>query len=95
MSVTEEKRHHLYQRLEQVLGVEEATTMMELVPPVGWADVATKHDLGEVERRVSMKLENVELSIRSDLHRELKNHLLATLGLNLSMLAGAIALVRF
>ncbi len=29
MSVTNERRHHLYQRLEQVLGEEEATTMMD------------------------------------------------------------------
>lgn len=86
--VTEEKRHHLYRRLEEVLGEEEATTMMELVPPVGWADVATRHDVGQ-------KIDNLELAIRADLHRELKNHLLATLGLNLSMLAGAVALIRF
>lgn len=83
MPVTEEKRHRLYRRLEEVLGSEEATTMMELVPPVGWADVATKRDV-----------DNLELAIRADLHRELKNHLLATLGLNLSMLAGAVALIR-
>lgn len=83
MPVTEEKRHHLYRRLEAVLGAEEATTMMELVPPVGWADVATRQDL-----------ENLNLSIRADLHRELRVQLLAIVGLNLSMLAGVITLIR-
>ncbi len=58
--------------------------MMELVPPVGWADVATKQDL-----------ENLNLSIRADLHRELRVQLLAIVGLSLSMLAGAITLIRF
>ena len=35
----------MYVKLEEVLGAEVAHTMMEHLPPVGWADVATKHDL--------------------------------------------------
>jgi hypothetical protein len=45
MAISEESRYHLYQRLEEVLGVEEAATLMKHLPPVGWADVATKRDL--------------------------------------------------
>lgn len=45
MAIDERSRHDLYHRLEQVLGTDEADTMMELLPPVGWADVATKQDL--------------------------------------------------
>jgi hypothetical protein len=45
MSVDERSRHALYQRFEHVLGREEATTLMEHLPPVGWADVATTRDL--------------------------------------------------
>jgi len=52
VAVTEETRHRLYQRLEEVLGAEEATTLMELVPPVGWADVATKRDLDALADRM-------------------------------------------
>lgn len=51
MAISEESRHHLYQRLEQVLGPEEATVLMEHLPPVGWADVATKRDLDVLDRR--------------------------------------------
>jgi hypothetical protein len=32
-------------RLEQALGPESAERLMELLPPVGWADVVTKRDL--------------------------------------------------
>ena len=45
MAITEHDRHRMYQRLEEVLGHEEAATLMEHLPPVGWADVATKRDL--------------------------------------------------
>jgi hypothetical protein len=45
MALDERSRHALYQKLEDVLGRDEATTLMEHLPPVGWADVATKRDL--------------------------------------------------
>ena len=45
MALTEDTRHHMFQALERQLGAEEAATLMEHLPPVGWADVATKHDL--------------------------------------------------
>ena len=45
MAITEDQRHDLYEGLIQLLGREKATTLMEHLPPVGWADVATKRDL--------------------------------------------------
>jgi hypothetical protein len=59
MAISEESRHHLYQRLEQVLGSEEAATLMEHLPPVGWADVATRRDIDEL--RVATKRDIDEL----------------------------------
>ena len=61
MAITEETRHHLYQRLEGVLGPEEASILMEHLPPVGWADVATKHDLAQLEQRMDQRFELQEL----------------------------------
>jgi hypothetical protein len=54
MPVDERSRHALYLRLEDVLGREEATTLMESLPPSGWSEVATKRDLehlAEVNQR--------------------------------------------
>lgn len=45
MAIDERSRHRMYERLQEVLGEEEAATLMEHLPPVGWADVATKRDL--------------------------------------------------
>lgn len=45
MAISEGSRHRLYGRLEAGLGSEEAATMMEHRPPVGWSDVATRRDV--------------------------------------------------
>jgi len=67
MAITESSRHHLHQRLDEVLGPDDATTLMEHLPPIGWADVATKRDLGllddkvdGVEHRLDTKIDGVE-----------------------------------
>ena len=67
MAISEEGRHRLYRRLEEVLGAAEATTLMSHLPPVGWADVATKqdllvlrHDLGALEDKISARTDRME-----------------------------------
>jgi hypothetical protein len=47
MVLDERARHQLFLRLEEVLGAQPAETLMEMMPPVGWADVATKRDLDQ------------------------------------------------
>ena len=46
--VSDQDRRELYEALERRLGGGPAATMMELLPPVGWADVARQSDLGAV-----------------------------------------------
>ena len=61
MELDESHRHELFDSLEAALGPRPAATLMAHLPPVGWADVATKHDLGELERRTDLRFEAVDL----------------------------------
>lgn len=60
MATTEESRHELYTGLQEVIGTARATTLMEYLPPVGWADVATKRDLDALEERMNFRFEAVD-----------------------------------
>ena len=68
MAITEEARHRLYRRLEETLGSAEAATLMDYLPPVGWADVATKRDLDHLADRMRAELQTdlrgIEASLR-------------------------------
>lgn len=60
MAVDERSRHELYRRLEEVLGPDAATTLIEHLPPVGWADVATKDDLAGIEQRMDLRFARLD-----------------------------------
>jgi hypothetical protein len=75
MAITEESRHELYQRLEEVLDAEHAATLMEHLPPVGWADVATKRDVdvvrGEMRHEFAMvrgEIQHNVAALRIEMH---------------------------
>ena len=57
MSITNEDRYDLWAKANHVVGRKEGTTLMELLPPVGWADVATKRDLDQLEARLIAQFE--------------------------------------
>ena len=69
MAIDERSRHQMYRRLEEVLGPEEAATLMEHLPPVGWADVATKRDLEQLELRLESRFEAKLEQYRGSLER--------------------------
>ena len=45
MAIDERTRHEMYSGLEEKLGTKVADAVMAHLPPVGWAEVATKQDL--------------------------------------------------
>lgn len=72
MELDESHRHALHDALQAVLGAGPTATLMGHLPPVGWADVATKHDLQELERRLDLRFERVDLRF-VDVDRRLAN----------------------
>jgi len=60
MAIDEQSRYSLHQRLEGILGQSEANTLMELLPPVGWADVATRRDLDALGARLGGRIDGLE-----------------------------------
>ena len=48
MSVDERRRLQLADAAKRALGDDAGVTLMEMLPPVGWADVATKQDIALV-----------------------------------------------
>jgi hypothetical protein len=87
MPVNERSRHTLYLKLEEILGRQEATTLMEHLPPVGWADVATKHDLDQLAAATKHDLDQLAAAnqrehehlaeVNRREHEALENRLLA------------------
>ena len=98
MAVTEESRYQLFQRLEEMLGREGVSTLMELLPPVGWADVATKRDLDHLQSRVDARIDALDaridrlgVELRAEMFREQRNQTLAIIGANTTITALLLA----
>ena len=71
MAVDERSRHELFTRLEEILGQEHAAVLMEHLPPVGWADVATKHDLDQLRTATKSDLEVTEQRLLATFRAEI------------------------
>ena len=99
MTVTEEARYHLHQQLDDAVGEKGATTMMELLPPVGWADVATKRDLDHQTEKLEfmVRAEVAEVSakvdrVRGELEKAMRHQLTVLLSAMVSIAGLMIAL---
>jgi hypothetical protein len=67
LSLTEEGRHQLHSSLIRAIGADAANTLMEMLPPVGWADVATKHDLDQLRAATKHDLDQVHSELQHGL----------------------------
>lgn len=72
MAIDETARFELHEGLREVLGDARAGVLMSLLPPTGWADVATKHDLDVVRddvARLEARLGDEIAGVRADMAR--------------------------
>ena len=58
--ISEKVRWALMRRLIEVLGEEEAETLMESLPPVVWHQIATKDDLAALEKRLMAEISGLK-----------------------------------
>ena len=64
MAVDDQRlRQSLHSRLAELVGADETALLMSYLPPVGWADVATKRDLDVLRSEMAV--------LRSDLRAEI------------------------
>ena len=109
MSITEASRFQLRTAIGQILDEEAADTLMELLPPVGWADVATKTDLQHVRDELKGDIQNlrdemkaemralqltIEIAIEKRIHEQTKWLITTMMAMNTVMLAAAVALSK-
>jgi hypothetical protein len=71
----------------QILSEEAADTLMELLPPVGWADVATKTDLQHLQL-------TIEVNVRKLIHEQTKWLITTMIAMNAVTVAVAVALSK-
>ena len=60
MTDTEARRFALYRALRNELGVSVADTLMEHLPPAGWADVARKSDVDNLRAVTDLRFTSID-----------------------------------
>jgi hypothetical protein len=66
--ISEGQRLALLNRLCEVLGEEEANTLMDSLPPVYWEQLATKGDLAASEQRLGNEMRSGFAKVYAELH---------------------------
>lgn len=67
MAITEEARHELFQRFEEVFGHQVAVTFMEHLPPIGAVDLATTADVDELGANLRTEMADLRGELRGEM----------------------------
>lgn len=87
MPVDDRTRLNLHRKLDEVLGPDEADTLMAHLPPVTWQDVATKDDLRALEAVIRADL-------RSEIAQAMERQIRWMVTFNTALVAVALAAAR-
>jgi hypothetical protein len=93
---TDDDRRRLYDALDQALGHDSAAILMAHLPPVGWAELATKGDLAELRGEVVAlkgELRGEMAALRSELRGEMQAILPRLVAANIASMIGVAGLV--
>lgn len=66
MSIDEESRFRLRQHLEELLGPEDALTLMSSLPPSEWSEIATKADLRSAVEGLRSEMAQLRTELRGE-----------------------------
>ena len=87
MAGAQASRQRLYRELGELLSQEAMDELMDVIPPVGWGDIARRQDLTNLEH--GLRAEMAELrgemrtefaAVRTEMTTALRTHLFAMLG---------------
>ncbi|MFL6242010.1 MAG: hypothetical protein ACJ73V_03170 [Acidimicrobiia bacterium] len=95
MQIDERTRREMYEQLEAVLGAQTADALMEHLPPVGWAEVATKSDLNFTTAELRSSMDALENRLLAQMHREITRVIMWFVPTMLSGVGLAFAAARF
>ena len=98
MSVDEVARFRLFESAQRQLGHDEAITLMEMLPPVEWSQVATKADLGVLGAELRAEMSQLRGELRAEMadraSSTVRTIVLAMVANNAAVFALAFAAVR-
>lgn len=83
-AIRDAARTDLHNRVRDVLGEQEGDTLMAHLPPVGWADVATKKDI-----------EHLRLATKADMERGFRRQTMWIATLFAAQAAAQLAMVSW
>ena len=90
--MTDEARRGLYDALTKVLGREHGNTLMELLPSVGWSDVARQADITSLRGEMA-ELRGEMAELRAELRGEMAAMLPKLVAANIASMLGVSGLV--
>ena len=81
---------------EGAMGPQRAGTLMEMLPPVGWGDVATKQDLAHLREHMDMRFEHVEetMATKLEVSEMFRTQLWAMITTNIGLAAVILSAVK-